>query len=171
MKFPQAAILFSGALAATIACASPLLPRYVDTKLAGVFLLKSPYFKAYDARTGYCLWVEHEFDGASNTIFITPDPRLFHRPQRKIEDYRKMSFPLVTGQGVKIGDNVKQLYSKIGRPSKSQSLTILGKKRRVDYYGHYNKKTGGRRRVYEAVYISQNGRIQGIRFSYYRGTW
>jgi len=171
MKFRQATLLFSGALATAVASASPMLPRYVDTKLADVFLLKSPYFHAYDARTGYCLWVEHEFDGASNTIFITPDPRLFRRPKQKLEEYRKMSFPLVTGQGIRIGDDVRLLHRKLGPPAKTRYDTILGKKRRVDDYHHSNKKLGSQRREYEAVYISYKGRIEAIRFSYYRGTW
>jgi len=165
-------LLLAGALVAPfLASASAMLPRYVDTKLADSYLLRSPYFKAYDSRTGYYLWVEHEFDGASNTIFIAPDPGLFHRPKYQREDYRRMSFPLVTGRGIRVGDSVKRLYRALGRPSTTQHLKILGEKRRVDIYKHYNNKSGGQRREYEAVYVSRKGRIQGIRFSYYRGTW
>lgn len=169
---PRLLITLVGALTASSVASVPAkLPRYVDTKLAGTYLLKSPYFHAYDSRTGYYLWVEHDFDGASNTIFVTSDPRLFGRPKYPSSDARPMSFPLVTGRGIRVGDSIKRLHRTLGQPISTNYRQISGSKRRVDSYGHNNKKLGSQRRHYEADYISRKGHIEAIRFSYYRGTW
>jgi hypothetical protein len=143
------------------------LPPYVDTKLAGVSLLNSPFFWAYDAKTGYYLWVEHEAY-AYNTLFITPDPRLFHRPKERT-DYRQMSFPLITGKGIKINDEIQSVYQKLGRPHATQNHMVMGKMRQVDIYQHWNGKKGSPKRHYRAVYLSYKGRVQAIQFNYYRG--
>lgn len=155
-------------IASSFAASNVKLPRYVDTKLAGVSLLNSPFFWAYDAKTGHFLWVEHEADGAYNTLFITPDPRLFQRPKERT-DYRQMPFSLITGKGIKINDEIQSVYQKLGRPQATQNHMIMGKMRQVDIYKHWNGKKGSAKRKYRAVYLSYKGRVQAIQFNYYRG--
>ena len=147
-----------------------MLPRFVDTKLGGSNLLKPEYHADYDPKTKYHLWAQHEFDGGSNTIFIAPHPAMFGYSLGK-DKPRHRAFPLVSGREIKIGDSVRVLRRKLGKPKQTKREVIMGVKRRVDIYEHNNNKKESAKRVYEAHYVSLNGKIPAIRFSYYRGTW
>jgi hypothetical protein len=165
--------LLSGMLL-TAASAKPTrgIPSYVDYSLAGANLTALRAGQSVVKRNikrGHYL-VATNSDGSCKTLILAAD-------KNDVEGYRPAqaraaSFTSSTGRGVALGDSVKRVRQKLGKPSRSVSPDGGEMFYEYSYEGAKLNATGGKGKgwSYSATYSFHKGRLNYIRFVFQRGS-